>query len=477
MNKKLITALVAVAAVLALSFCLAACGDGTTGSMESGAAQKYPITIKAEEDVIAYADAKEASADTKISVTVKVPIWKTVVGVSGSGISCEKNISASTISEEVFTFVMPSKTVELVVETTYSDIGIEVYDGLSWVSAPSRLFASDLLNDSVRFEVGFGENFIAVVDDDGNLKDVKIISTNQNVIPNDAVVGLETEEGDKGISGASFVIDATKISRGKTTLIFEDPYNERAIAKQIEVVDNRATVTYIYPDGSNVSQTYNGYENSPFIAQSPETPDITDRLFVGWYEDKEFTQKVIFPYSLDGIESTTLYAKYDLVYKVMLLGGSTQTSISVPRSDPILTEAPTSEPPIGKYLAGWYLDEELTQQVKFPYTVTGDVTFYAQWEDMPGYLVTFNTMGGDPMEARTIAVIPGSGNMPDEEFIPTREGYVFQGWYQNEADALAGRRKMSFPFTIRGDRTIYAGWTEELDPNEVQQFDRSLSHS
>ena len=38
MNKKLITALVAVAAVLALSFCLAACGDDGTqpGGGEGG---------------------------------------------------------------------------------------------------------------------------------------------------------------------------------------------------------------------------------------------------------------------------------------------------------------------------------------------------------------------------------------------------------------------------------------------------------
>lgn len=54
MNKKLITALVAVAAVLALSFCLAACGDDGTqpggGEGGEGGNTAHKITITAPDD-------------------------------------------------------------------------------------------------------------------------------------------------------------------------------------------------------------------------------------------------------------------------------------------------------------------------------------------------------------------------------------------------------------------------------------------
>ena len=216
-------------------------------------------------------------------------------------------------------------------------------------------------------------------------------------------------------------------------------------------------------------------QTDPTLTEAPDPgTSPSGQTFMGWYLDSGLTQAVTYPYTVTSA-GATFYASWQTVDPnsavISLIIGSNSVTVATfaLNSQINASDLDHGTDATGATFAGWYLDAAYTQPVTFPYTVTGNATFYAKWEEA-GYTVTFNTMGGDPMPSRKLMVIPGSGNMPDDEFIPTREGYVFQGWYQNEADALAGRRKMSFPFTIRGDRTIYAGWTEELDPNEVQQF-------
>ena len=215
-------------------------------------------------------------------------------------------------------------------------------------------------------------------------------------------------------------------------------------------------------------------QTDPTLTEAPDPgTSPSGQTFMGWYLDSGLTQAVTYPYTVTSA-GATFYASWQTLdpnSAVISLTGSkgAQSAAFALNSQINASDLDHGTDSTGATFAGWYLDAACTQPVTFPYTVTGNATFYAKWEEA-GYTVTFNTMGGDPMPSRKLMVIPGSGNMPDDEFIPTREGYVFQGWYQNEADALAGRRKMSFPFTIRGDRTIFAGWTEELDPNEVQQF-------
>ena len=217
-------------------------------------------------------------------------------------------------------------------------------------------------------------------------------------------------------------------------------------------------------------------QTDPTLTEAPDPgTSPSGQTFMGWYLDSGLTQAVTYPYTVTSA-GATFYASWQTLdpnSAVISLEGigsnGAQSAVFALNSQINASDLNPGTDSTGATFAGWYLDAAYTQPVTFPYTVTGNATFYAKWEEA-GYTVTFNTMGGDPMPSRKLMVIPGSGNMPDDEFIPTREGYVFQGWYQNEADALAGRRKMSFPFTIRGDRTIFAGWTEELDPNEVQQF-------
>lgn len=215
-------------------------------------------------------------------------------------------------------------------------------------------------------------------------------------------------------------------------------------------------------------------QTDPTLTEAPDPgTSPSGQTFMGWYLDSGLTQAVTYPYTVTSA-GATFYASWQTVDPnsavIMLSGGYGAVSATFALNSQINeSDLDPGASPTGATFAGWYLDAACTQPVTFPYTVTGNVTFHAKWEDA-GYLVTFNTMGGDPMEARRVAAIPGSGRNPSEEFTPTREGFVFRGWYLSEANSINNVRPItSYPYQIGRDLTLYAGWDEELDPNETQQ--------
>ena len=69
----------------------------------------------------------------------------------------------------------------------------------------------------------------------------------------------------------------------------------------------------------------------------------------------------------------------------------------------------------------------------------------------PGFTVSFDSCGGTDVEA----VNHMYGELLDEPEIPTREGYVFLGWY---TDSSCYERWDVNNDTIQSDMTLYAGW-------------------
>lgn len=241
MNKKLITALVAVAAVLALSFCLAACGDDGTqpggGEGGEGGSIAHKISVDAPDDVEVTTSAASASAGTTITVNVVVPSWKIVTFVTAADVNIVKDEAASAGSTSVYTFTMPDRDVEVTVETTDSGASVDEDDGLKWVAAPKQIAPGEYSFDAATYEVDFGGSVIATIDSDGNLSGVKISSTDQDVIPDEAIDGAHRIGDDAYTDGATFTVDLTKVSLGATTLVFEDSRG-RTIAKYVQVVEH-----------------------------------------------------------------------------------------------------------------------------------------------------------------------------------------------------------------------------------------------
>ena len=97
--------------------------------------------------------------------------------------------------------------------------------------------------------------------------------------------------------------------------------------------------------------------------------------FEGWYADKNFTEKVTFPYEVT--RAQTLYAKWEKnTYTVHFEtdGGTAVGDMTVS----VIERSPSTEKR-GYTFKGWYADKNFTEKVAFPYEVTRAQTLYAKW--------------------------------------------------------------------------------------------------
>ena len=112
------------------------------------------------------------------------------------------------------------------------------------------------------------------------------------------------------------------------------------------------------------------------ISEKPLTTK-SDCEFAGWYTTSDFAGEAInFPFEVT--ESVVLYAKWNKIYTVSFVtnGG---TAISQYQTATI-TEPPATTRTGYTFLA-WYVDEDFSTPVAFPYTLDGETTLYAKWTE------------------------------------------------------------------------------------------------
>ncbi|QPR69777.1 InlB B-repeat-containing protein [Lysinibacillus macroides] len=163
-------------------------------------------------------------------------------------------------------------------------------------------------------------------------------------------------------------------------------------------------------------------------------------------------------------------------------GGSTITAQQVPYN----TQASEPTPPSkqGHTFVGWYKDAALTQAWHFTTdVVTEAITLYAKWTANPPatgggsqpspppvstdndyspprkVTITLQTNGGTILKPIEITYNTKISHVPS----PTRAGYRFDGWYQDEA-----LTKPLTEETVVRESTLYAKWTA-LPVEEPQQ--------
>ena len=122
----------------------------------------------------------------------------------------------------------------------------------------------------------------------------------------------------------------------------------------------------------------------------------------------------------------------------------------------------TATPNSGYKFVRWEENgKEVSTEASYSFKVTTNRTLTAIFANiggggsvMPSYhTLTFNTNGGSAIDKLRVQ----SGKTIDlSEYVPTREGYTFDGWYRDEAltEKIA---------TVKLSRntTIYAGWTQQ----------------
>ena len=220
----------------------------------------------------------------------------------------------------------------------------------------------------------------------------------------------------------------------------------------VTVLVDTFTVSFESNGGSGVDHQKVSY-NAPIIL--PSNPLREGYDFDGWYENEDLTEQ--WDFSADKvIEDITLYADWEIVnYTITyeLYGGDnyqgnpefyTIEALTVTFEEPTRTS---------HTFYGWYTDEEFTEEITGIISgSTGDITVYAKW-DFNVYTVAFNSNDGSAVDTQDVT----HGNLAPEPDVPTRSGFLFDGWFSDENFEAAWDFESD---TVISDIIIYAKWLE-----------------
>lgn len=148
-------------------------------------------------------------------------------------------------------------------------------------------------------------------------------------------------------------------------------------------------------------------------------------------------------------DEETVLQKYTVTFNSQ--GGSEVASQAVYAGEKIVKPAnPTKEK---EYFVDWYKEAECTNVWDFENeTVSQDITLYAKWTSI-AYTVTFETNKGTPIEAQ---LVPEGTFATKPVPAPTKEGYLFEGWYTEQTMT----NFFDFYTPITKDITLYAKWMD-----------------
>ncbi|MHB1314959.1 MAG: InlB B-repeat-containing protein [Christensenellales bacterium] len=202
--------------------------------------------------------------------------------------------------------------------------------------------------------------------------------------------------------------------------------------------------------GGTPIETISAPYNSRINAPAP--PELTGYTFKGWYKDPACRRSWNFRAHKVGAQDMVLYAKWAInIYKVTFntQGGSAAGQRKVQYN--ALLPMPKTPIRKGYTFSGWYCEPECINAWNFGSdTITYDRTLYAKWT-VNMYTVTFNTMGGTPIEPAAVQ----HGATAAEPAPPAKEGYTFSGWYKDPACRTAWNFAVN---TVTGNCTLYAKW-------------------
>lgn len=112
---------------------------------------------------------------------------------------------------------------------------------------------------------------------------------------------------------------------------------------------------------------------------------------------------------------------------------------------------------------GWYTDQALTQQVELPYTIDGNVNFYAKY--LSGRQVIYDLAGGSWNNSDALVHAAQEGSTQTVKAEPTRVGYEFAGWTVAGLDGVT-TLESGASFTMPDNNvTFTATWNKLLACN------------
>jgi uncharacterized repeat protein (TIGR02543 family) len=152
-------------------------------------------------------------------------------------------------------------------------------------------------------------------------------------------------------------------------------------------------------------------------------------------------------------QNKTYYAKWDVnSYTITFItnGGSILNPMELEYGSTISID---HEPELEGYIFnGWYTNIGLTDLFSTSLMPDMNITLYAKWRSV-GTIVTFDSQGGSDIDP--IQGLPG--DPLTDPSIPTKEGYVFSGWFESITDT----ELYVFDEIQMESMTLYADWGTE----------------
>ena len=184
-------------------------------------------------------------------------------------------------------------------------------------------------------------------------------------------------------------------------------------------------------------------------------------IFEGWYDNPTFDGEKVTEIAKDSVGDKKFFAKWkEMEYTVTyVLNGGINDPKNVNRADGTYVYTVSSEdlilhsPEMSMFtFAGW-VDERGERIIKITADTPKNITLYAEWESTR-YNIVYVLNGGINSEDN-----PLSYTADDEEIElsdPTREGYIFIGWYDNEY--CIGESITAIYGYVCEDVILYAKW-------------------
>ena len=230
----------------------------------------------------------------------------------------------------------------------------------------------------------------------------------------------------------------------------------------------------------NVTATY----GAAMPTLKSTSPTRTGYTFGGWYDTFSTIDGTKY-YNVDGssarnwdkTENATLYARwtannYNVSFNAN--GGTGGQSENVTATYDATMPAITATPPTkaGYTFIGWF--DDASGGVKYynadgsgaiAWNKTQNATLYAHWEAKT-YTISFNVNGGTGGQSESVIATYDSPMPMISATVPTKEGYIFGGWYDTSESTGGNKYYNTNGSSARiwdkeENTTLYARWTSE----------------
>ena len=218
----------------------------------------------------------------------------------------------------------------------------------------------------------------------------------------------------------------------------------------------KPVITFNTNGGSKIDSQTIAYNST---AEQPNEPTMDGYSFVGWYSDKELTEK--FDFATNIKSNITLYAKWDKIIFTVMFEANGGTPVSAQSTD-VLKNYLIIEPECTRAyytLIGWYRDSSCSQRFHFGEAITEDLTLYAKWAEKD---ITVTFIDRDANEIiHTATTNISSGFKITAIPALTKEGHVLHGWilFQN---SFTSEELLSYEFNDENlSYELYPHWVSE----------------